>query len=404
MKNISILGSTGSIGTQVLEVIRNIRQYEVVCITANSNVKLLEAQIREFKPKIAVMYDEKSALQLRKRVKDTDTKIYSGQFGMMKAVSEKNLDLVVVCTVGMTALLPTLQAIKNRINIAIATKEILVSAGTIIMSMAKEYNINIIPIDSEHSAIMQCMDKNNKAGINKIILTASGGPFRGRNKEQLKEVTIAEALKHPTWNMGKKNTIDSATLMNKALEIIETSVLFDVTSDKIDVLIHPQSIVHSMVEYIDGSVIAQMSNPDMKIPIQYALSFPERKFGMVQSLDFKGLNLTFEKPNNKVFRAVDLGMWALDAGGSMTTVLNSANESAVNLFLNGAISFLDITALVEQTMKQHTVINNPSIKEILLADIWAKEYINSLVKDAYEQYSNVESLDYDLNNQGDWLM
>ena len=396
MKKISILGSTGSIGTQVLDVVRNLRQYEVFCITANSNVVLFEAQIREFQPKIAVMYDEKSALFIRKRVRDTSTKIYSGKYGLLKAVSEKSLDLVVVCVVGFVGLLPTLEAIKNKINIAIATKEILVSAGNIIMEKAKEYNVNIIPIDSEHSAIMQCIEGNSSSNISKIILTASGGPFRGINKQQLEDVTVEQALKHPTWKMGKKISVDSATLMNKALEVIEASVLFDITPDKIDVLIHPQSIIHSMVQYSDGSIIAQMSKTDMRIPIQYALTYPNRVYSPIQNIDLANLNFSFEKLNNNAFKSIKLAYTALDIGGSMPSVLNASNETAVELFLNGKISFLDITDLVEHSMKNHKVLKNPNVDEIIDIDSQTRKYVNKLIMSSPQPSPT--------SREGDWLM
>lgn len=380
MKKISVLGSTGSIGTQVLDVLRNLRQYEIFCITANSNVEILEAQIREFQPQVAVMYDEKSAYKLRKRVKDTHTRIYSGEYGLKKAVSDKYLDMVVICLVGMGALVPCLEAIKNRVDIAIATKEILVSAGHIIKSYAKKYNVSIIPIDSEHSAIMQCIDTYGKDNINKIILTASGGPFRGFNKRQLKNVTVEDALTHPTWNMGKKITIDSATMMNKALEIIEASVLFDLTPDKIDIVVHPQSIVHSMVQYTDGSTIAQMSQPDMRIPIQYAITYPNRVYNTLNKMDFKDIRLTFEKPGKDVLKTINMAYEALETGGTAPSVLNSANQAAVELFLNGEIGFLDITKLVEKSIKTHKIIKEPNLEEILIADLWAKKFVNGVVK------------------------
>lgn len=378
MKNISILGSTGSIGTQVLNVVRTLKEFKIVGIACDSNIDLLEKQIREFKPKIAAVFNEEKAKEIKTRIKDTNTKIFSGMEGLVQVVSQQNLDLAVISISGVIGLLPTIEAINNRINIAISTKEILVAAGELIINKAKEYNVSIVPIDSEHCAIMQCL-RRRVDNVNKIILTASGGPFLGKTEEFLRGVAVEEALNHPNWDMGKKISIDSATLMNKGLEVIEARWLFNIESDKITVLIHPQSIVHSMVEYIDGSIIAQLSVADMRIPIQYALTYPNRVYNNIGKLDLIGKKLSFEEPDYNTFKALKLAYSALYTGGTMPAVLNSSNEAAVKLFLNNKIKFIDIVEIVEQCMNKHEAIENPDLESIFDADYWARNTAYNLI-------------------------
>lgn len=377
MKGISILGSTGSIGTQTLDVIRNLKEYKVVGLSCDSNIDLLEKQIREFKPKIATVFDEDKSKILKERLKDVDIRISYGMDGLIEVACHPNNSLTVVSVSGSIGILPTLEAIKSRINIALATKEILVSAGELIINKCKEYNVSIVPIDSEHSAIWQCLEKTNNP--KRIILTASGGPFRGKKKSELQKVTVEDALKHPTWEMGRKITIDSATLMNKGLEVIEARWLFKMDSKKIDVVIHPQSIIHSMVEYYDGSVIAQLAVSDMRIPIQYALTYPDRIQNDFGKLELIGKSLTFEEADYESFNSIRLAYEALEDGGTMPAVLNASNEIAVGLFLNRKIRFLDIQEMVKQCMKSHKIIRNPNFDEILSAEKWAKEEVHKLL-------------------------
>lgn len=380
MKNISILGSTGSIGTQTLEVVRELGDYNIVCMTANNNIDLFENQIREFKPKLAVVYDEAKAEILKSRINDTSTKVSYGMDGLVEAATKTENDLVVISIVGTIGLIPTLEAIKSKTDIALATKEVLVAAGEITMRTAKDYNTRIFPIDSEHCAISQCLSDNGKEKINKIILTASGGPFRGKTIDELKNVTPDQALKHPTWSMGAKITIDSATLMNKGLEVIEAKWLFDMEPDKIEVVVHPQSIIHSMVEYVDGVVIAQLGAPDMRVPIQYAITCGNRTCNNFEKLNLMGKSLTFEKPDIKTFKALKLAYDALNSGGTMSTVLSRANEIAVELFFNKKIGFTYIADLVEECMKRHTVKINPTLNDILSADLWARKTVEDIIK------------------------
>ena len=376
MKKVIILGSTGSIGTQTLNVIKNFREnFEVVGLTAYNNVELLSKQIREFNPKVVAVKDEDKANQLRENLKK-NVEILTGSKGLQEIV-KYDADLVVVAVEGIAGLIPTVTAIQRGKDIALANKEVLVTAGQIVMDLAKKKGIRLLPIDSEHSAILQCLKGNDRKEISRLILTASGGPFRGKKKEVLKKVTVEQALNHPNWKMGKKITIDSATLMNKGFEVIEAKWLFDISEDKIDVVVHPQSIIHSMVEYIDGSIIAQLATADMRIPIQYALNYPTRNYiKEVKFLDFSVITqLTFEKPDLETFRCLSLAYEALKIGGTMTTVLNAADEIAVSLFLNKKIEFLQIAEIIEESMKEHNNIQNPTLDDIINVDKEVKEKI-----------------------------
>lgn len=376
MKKVIILGSTGSIGTQTLDVIKNFKEnFEIVGLTAYNNVELLSKQIREFNPKVVAVKDEDKANQLRENLKK-NVEILTGSKGLQEIV-KYDADLVVVAVEGIAGLIPTVTAIQRGKDIALANKEVLVTAGQIVMDLAKKKGIRLLPIDSEHSAILQCLKGNDRKEISRLILTASGGPFRGKKKEVLKKVTVEQALNHPNWKMGKKITIDSATLMNKGFEVIEAKWLFDISEDKIDVVVHPQSIIHSMVEYIDGSVIAQLATADMRIPIQYALNYPTRNYiKEVKFLDFSVITqLTFEKPDLETFRCLSLAYEALKIGGTMTTVLNAADEIAVSLFLNKKIEFLQIAEIIEESMKEHNNIQNPTLDDIINVDKEVKEKI-----------------------------
>lgn len=374
-KNISILGSTGSIGTQALDVVRNLKVVKVLGLSGNKNIKLLEKQAFEFQPQVISVMDEKNALELKKRLKGTNIKVVYGLEGLIEVATLPAIDTVLTSVVGTIGLIPTLKAIQEGKNIALANKETLVSAGELVMKKAEEKNVNIFPVDSEHSAIFQSLQGNYHNKMNRILLTASGGPFLGKTKEQLKNITVEDALHHPNWVMGKKITIDSATLMNKGLEVIEAKWLFDIPIEKIEVLIHPQSIVHSAVEYEDGAVIAQLGETDMKIPIQYALTYPKRIKNNYPKLDFFTRNkLTFEKPDTTVFSCLKLAYEAIKIGGTMPAVLNAANEIAVEKFIQKEISFLDIPLLIEKTINAYTVKYNYCLEDILQADKWAKEY------------------------------
>lgn len=369
MKKLIILGSTGSIGTQTLDVIKKFREnFEVVGLTAYNNVELLSKQIREFNPKVVAVKDEDKANQLRENLKK-NVEILTGSKGLQEIV-KYDADLVVVAVEGIAGLIPTVTAIQSGKDIALANKEVLVTAGQIVMDLVKKKDITLLPVDSEHSAILQCLRGNDKKEVSRLILTASGGPFRGKKKEDLRKVTVNEALNHPNWKMGKKITIDSATLMNKGFEVIEAKWLFDISEDKIDVIVHPQSIIHSMVEYIDGSVIAQLATADMRIPIQYALNYPTRNYMKgINFLDFSITHqLTFEKPDLETFRCLSLAYEALKIGGTMTTVLNAADEIAVSLFLNKKIEFLQIAEIIEESMKEHNNIQNPALDDIINVD------------------------------------
>lgn len=379
-KNISILGSTGSIGTQTLDVVREIGGINVKAITANNNIELLEKQIREFKPDIAAVMNEEMAEKLKERVKDCGTKILSGIDGLIEAAVYKESDTVVTSVVGNIGIVPTFEAIKAGKNIALANKETLVSAGELIINAVKKYGVKLYPVDSEHSAIFQCLRGNEGNKIRRILLTASGGPFRGRKREELLNVRAEDALKHPNWSMGKKVTIDSASLMNKGLEVIEAKWLFGVDVEDIEVLIHPQSIVHSAVEYEDGAVIAQMGEPDMKVPIQYALTYPKRVKNSFPKIDFAQRNsLTFEKPDMDTFKCLSLAYRAIKTGGTMPTVMNGANEMAVAAFLENKIGFLDIADIIEKTMMSYNVKYDYTVEDLVEADKWARNFSNNLI-------------------------
>lgn len=375
MKNISILGSTGSIGEQTLDVIRkNKDKFKVSSLAVNSSIDQLIKQIEEFKPKKVCVYDENKYKELKTKIKDIE--IFFGMDGLLKLVKDEEVDIVITAVVGMIGLLPTLKAIEYKKTIGLANKETLVTAGELVMKKAKENEVKIIPVDSEHSAIFQCLNGERKQAINKIILTASGGPFRGKKKENLINIKKKEALKHPNWSMGNKISIDSSTLMNKGLEVIEAKWLFDVDAEDIEVIVHPQSIVHSMVEFKDKSIIAQMGNPDMRVPIQYALTYPNRIENDFERLDFlKFNNLTFEKPDLNTFPCLKLAYEALNKGGTYACILNAANEELVKLFLEDKIKFYDIPNFIQKTMNNHISIESPELKDILNADLWARDFI-----------------------------
>ena len=377
MKNIAVLGSTGSIGTQTLDIVRNnTDELKIKVLAAGSNVELIEKQIREFKPEIAVLYNAEKANELKIKIADTGVKVLSGMDGMIEAASFDDVYTVVTSMVGMIGFKPTIAAIKAGKNIALANKETLVTAGHIIMPLIKEHKVSLLPVDSEHSAIFQSMNGENRKRISKILLTASGGPFRGKSYEELKNVTLEDALKHPNWAMGQKITVDSATLVNKGLEVMEAAWLFDVDVSMIQVVVHPQSVIHSMVEYEDTAVIAQLGCPDMRLPIQYALFYPDRRFLDAKKLDFFEMkSLTFEKPDMDTFKGLKFAMEAAEFGGSMPTVFNASNEEAVAMFLNKKIGFLDIYRIIEESMNRHTVISNPDIDTVLSVERDTREFI-----------------------------
>ncbi len=378
MKKIAILGSTGSIGTQTLEIVRANKDLEVTALAAGSNIVLLEAQIREFHPSLAAVWEEDKAAELRVRVADLDVKVVSGMDGLLETATQSASDILVTAIVGMIGIRPTSAAMQAGKDIALANKETLVTAGHIIMPLAKECNVKILPVDSEHSAIFQCLHGENKEQLSKILLTASGGPFRGKKKEELKNVQVEDALKHPNWSMGKKITIDSATLVNKGLEMMEARWLFGVEPKDIQIVVQPKSIIHSMVEFVDGAVIAQLGTPDMKLPIQYALYYPDRRMLKGDRLDFwKMKEITFEEPDMENFPGLRLAFDAAAAGGSLPTVYNAANERAVALFLQRKIGFLDIPKMIEICMSSHKVIESPSVEEILQTEAWTYEMIES---------------------------
>lgn len=376
-ENISILGSTGSIGTQTLDVIRDIGGINVKAMSTNTRIDLFEKQIREFKPELVCVMNSEKAEELKKRVKDIDVKVTTGMEGLIEAATYEGTDTVVNSVVGNIGLVPTVSAIKAKKNIALANKETLVTSGELVMKLLKENNVNMYPVDSEHSAIFQSLQGNEGNKIDKIFLTASGGPFR--NWENVSNVTVDDALNHPNWDMGKKITIDSATLMNKGLEVIEAKWLFDVDLEQIEVLVHPQSIVHSMVGYEDGAVIAQLGLPDMKVPIQYALTYPKRVKNSFPKINFlEHNNLTFEKPRIDKFPCLALAYRAIKTGGTMPAVLNAANEIAVGRFINREIGFTDIPKLIEIAMNAYTVKYNYTIDDVLEVDAWARNYTKTL--------------------------
>ena len=381
MNKIVLLGSTGSIGTQTLDIVRNYSSdLQVVALAAGSNVVLMEQQIREFMPKKAVMWSEEAAKDLKEKVADLPVEVLAGMDGLLEIVTMEEADTVVTAIVGMIGIRPTIAAIESGKTIALANKETLVTAGHIIMPLAKEKGVKILPVDSEHSAIFQSMNGEKKEQIDKILLTASGGPFRGKKTEDLLNIRVEDALKHPNWSMGRKITIDSATLVNKGLEVIEAKWLFDVSLDKIQVVVHPQSIIHSMVQYKDGGIIAQLGTPDMKLPIQYALFYPDRRDLPGKKLDFYELSqMTFEKPDMETFYGLRLAFDAAKIGGSMPTVYNAANEKAVSLFLDRKIGFLQIPEFIQKAMENHKMIENPSVNEILSAEKEAYDYISTLI-------------------------
>ena len=380
MRKISILGSTGSIGTQTLEVVDILENIRVMAITGNSNIRLLEEQARKYQPELVAVMDEKNAEELKNRLSDMNIRVASGMDGLVEAATYEGVDTVVTSVVGNVGLKPTFEAIRAGKNIALANKETLVSAGQLVMDLAKKHDIKIYPVDSEHSAIFQSLQGNEGNKIERILLTASGGPFRGKKREELLEVTAADALKHPNWSMGNKITIDSATLMNKGLEVMEAKWLFGVDVDQIEVLVHPQSIVHSAVEYEDGAIVAQLGEPDMRVPIQYALTYPKRVKNPFPRVDFtKRNNLTFDKPDMETFKCLSLAYRALKTGGTLPAVLNGANEIAVARFLKGNIGFLQIPELIEQTMDAYTVKYEYTLEDLLEADAWAKDYAAKVV-------------------------
>lgn len=383
MKKITILGSTGSIGTQTLDVARkNKDKFEIVAISANSSVELLLEQILEFCPKYVAVYDEKSANRLKEMIPDNiDVEVLSGMKGLVKICELEEIDVVLTAVVGMIGLIPTMAAIRAKKNIALANKETLVTAGELVMREARKNDVEILPVDSEHSAIFQCLNGENKKEIEKIILTASGGPFRGKKKEELINVKKEQALKHPNWDMGRKISIDSSTLMNKGLEVIEAKWLFGVEAEDIEVVVHPQSIVHSMVSFRDSSVMAQLGCPDMRLPIQYALTYPDRLETNFERLDFmKASTLTFEEPDMETFPCLRLAFEALKMGGTYCAALNSANEVLVNEFLNDKIEFYDIPYYIERTLKEHKNRINPTLEDILEVDKETREFLKKILK------------------------
>ena len=378
MKKIAILGSTGSIGTQTLEVVRANKDIEVTALAAGSNIDLQEKQIREFSPKIAAVWNEEKAKELKDRVRDLDIRVESGMDGLLAVATELGAEIVVTAVVGMIGIRPTIAAMNAGKDIALANKETLVTAGHIIMSLAKEKHVRILPVDSEHSAIFQSLNGETGNKIHKILLTASGGPFRGWTREQMKSVQVEDALKHPNWTMGRKITIDSSTMVNKGLEVMEARWLFGVEMDQVQVVVQPQSVIHSMVEYEDGAVIAQLGTPDMKLPIQYALYYPERRFLAGDRLDFAKLaQITFEAPDFENFHGLSLAYKAGRRGGTLPTVFNAANERAVQKFLDREIGYLTITDMIEAAMEHHTVKENPTVEEILAAEQETYDFIES---------------------------
>lgn len=366
MKKIAILGSTGSIGTQTLDVVREQGDLTVTALAAGSNIKLLEEQIREFHPKLVAVWDEKKAEELKNNVKDCMVTVTSGMEGLLSVATIPDSDVLVTAIVGMLGIRPTIAAMKAGKDIALANKETLVTAGHIIMPLAKKCGVSILPVDSEHSAIFQSLNGERHNKIERILLTASGGPFRGKSKEELEHVTLEDALKHPNWSMGRKITVDSATLVNKGLEVMEAKWLFGVEAEQIVVVVQPQSIIHSMVEYEDGAVIAQLGTPDMRLPIQYALYYPNRRPLSGDRLDFYKLKeITFEKPDTETFRGLALAYEAMKKGGNVPTIFNAANERAVAKFLDRKIKFLEIPEIIEDCMRHCSYIENPSVEEIL---------------------------------------
>ena len=378
MKKIAILGSTGSIGTQTLDIVRAQGDLQVTAMAAGHNRNLFEQQIREFLPKHVALWEEKDALDLKVRVADLGVKVHYGIEGLIEIAADADSEMLVTAIVGMLGLRPTVAAIQSGKNIALANKETLVTAGHLIMPMAKEYDVQILPVDSEHSAIFQALNGERANKIDKILLTASGGPFRGKTLEELSAVTLEDALKHPNWSMGKKITIDSSTMVNKGLEVMEAKWLFGVDLDQIEVVVQPQSVIHSMVQYEDGSIIAQLGTPNMRLPIQYALYYPKRRPLEGKRLDFGSLgSITFEKPDLRTFRGLALAYEAMRAGGNVPTIYNAANEAAVALFLEKKITYLQITQIIEDCMKNCVFIREPKLEEVLETEQQVRERIES---------------------------
>lgn len=378
MKKIAILGSTGSIGTQTLEIVRTNGDLEVTALAAGNNIDLLEKQIREFKPKLAAVWKEERANELKDKINDLDVKVVSGMDGLLEVARQPESEILVTAIVGMIGILPTIEAINAGKDIALANKETLVTAGHIIMPLAKEKGVSILPVDSEHSAIFQSLQGGQQKALHKILLTASGGPFRGKKLEDLANIQVEDALKHPNWAMGRKITIDSSTMVNKGLEVIEAKWLFGVDVDQIQVVVQPQSIIHSMVEYEDGAVIAQLGTPDMKLPIQYALYYPERRYLPGDRLDFSTLQqITFEQPDLETFYGLKLAFEAGRTGGSLPTVLNAANEKAVALFLDRKIKYLQIPEIIQACMEAYKNIAAPTVEEILKTEQETYEFIKN---------------------------
>lgn len=378
MKNISLLGSTGSIGTQTLDVVRRNDDINVVALAAGTRIKELEAQVREFKPQLVCVGKEELAEELKIMLSDMDVKIVSGESGLIEAATLESADIVLTAVVGMMGIVPTIEAIKAHKDIALANKETLVTAGHIIMKLAKECGINIYPVDSEHSAIFQSLNGEYHKEVSKILLTASGGPFRGRKRSELENVTLEDALKHPNWSMGRKITIDSSTMANKGLEVMEAQWLFDVPADKVQVVIQPQSIIHSMVEFVDGGIMAQLGSPDMRLPIQYALTYPHRRTLNTERVDFFKLGqITFEEPDFETFKALKLAYDAAGTGGNIPTAFNAANELAVAKFLDRKIKYLDIPEILQYAMEETRLVENPSVEQILETEKNAYELIES---------------------------
>ncbi len=376
MKKIAILGSTGSIGTQTLEVVRENGDIEVRAVAAGSNITLLEEQIREFGPRLAAVWTEEKARELKGRIRDLDVKVVSGMGGLLEVAAMPGTEILVTAIVGMIGIRPTIEAIKAGKDIALANKETLVTAGHIIMPLAEEYGVSILPVDSEHSAIFQSLQGGQEKALHKILLTASGGPFRGKSRKELVDIQVEDALKHPNWEMGKKITIDSSTMVNKGLEVIEAKWLFGVSVDQVEVIVQPQSIIHSMVEYTDGAIIAELGTPDMKLPIQYALYYPERRYLPGKRLDFSQLSqITFEKPDMETFYGLKLAYEAGRKGGSLPTVLNAANEAAVSLFLDRKLKYLQIPEMIRCCMERHQNIADPTVEQILETEQETYEYI-----------------------------
>ena len=380
MKKIAILGSTGSIGTQTLEIVRNNPDLQVTALAAGRNVRLLEEQVREFKPSLVAVWDEKDAADFRTRVSDMQVQVVSGMDGLLQVASHEPAEILVTAIVGMIGIQPTIAAIRAGKDIALANKETLVTAGHIIMPLAKECGVSILPVDSEHSAIFQSLNGENRERLEKILLTASGGPFRGKTRADLENMSVADALKHPNWSMGKKVTIDSASLVNKGLEVMEAKWLFDVSLDQIQVVIHPQSIIHSAVQYTDGGIMAQLGTPDMKLPIQYALFYPDRRPMAGKRVDFFALGqLTFEAPDMDTFQGLALAYQAARTGGSLPTVFNAANEKAVALLLEERIRFVQIPDLIRACMEAHRVIENPTVEQILQTEAETYEQVRKVI-------------------------